>query len=73
MASLLLVHPGMKTTRNAAPGRRSRKIATTLGDLIAAAYGAAGGMGPERQERAVALLTESPLARRFDRRLEFVR
>ena len=63
----------MKTSRHAAPTRRSRKIVTTLGELIAAAYGAAEGEGLQRQERAAALLSESPLARGFSRRLLFVR
>ena len=64
----------MKTPRHGRPTtRRSKKIVTTLGELIAAAYGAADGDRRQRWERAAMLLTESPLARRFSRRLLFVR
>ena len=52
--------------------RFQRKIVTTLGDLIVAAYEAAAP-GPARLERAARLLTRSPLARAMDRHLEFVR
>jgi hypothetical protein len=63
----------MKTPRHATSTRRSKKIVTTLGELIAAAYGAADGDSQQRQERAAMLLTESSLARGFSRRLLFVR
>jgi len=53
--------------------RLPRKIVTTLGDLIAAAYEVADGFGAQREERAAVLLTASPLARRMSRHLRFVR
>ena len=61
----------MKSRRDVA--KLPRKIVTTLGDLIAAAYDAAGGFGPQREERAAVLLTASPLARRLSKQLQFVR
>jgi hypothetical protein len=51
--------------------RLPRRIATTLGDLIAAAYEAAGP-GQARLDRAAKLLTRSPLARAMSRHVEFV-
>ncbi len=63
----------MKSPRRATVIRLPRKIVTTLGDLIAAAYDAAGGFGQQREERAAVLLTQSPLARRLNRQLRFVR
>ncbi len=63
----------MKTPRRAAPSRFSKKFAITLGDLIAAAYEASEGFGRERAERAARLLGEFWLARRYSRRLQFVR
>jgi hypothetical protein len=62
----------MKTRRRTAVAKLPKKILTTLGDLIAAAYEAAGGLGPQREERAAVLLTRSPLARRLNRQLRFV-
>jgi len=56
------------------PARRSpRQLVTTLGDLITAAYDAVPGMGPQRIERALRLLTRSPLARQIHPHVEFVR
>jgi len=46
---------------------------TTLGELISAAYEAVPGMGTQRLERALTLLTESPLARHISPHVEFVR
>ena len=63
----------MKTPRHARQTGPSKKIVTTLGELIAAAYGAAEGDSRQRQKRAAMLLTDSPLARGFSRRLVFVR
>jgi hypothetical protein len=63
----------MKTPRHAAPTSLPKKIVMTLGDLIAAAYEASDGFGRQRAERAAALLTLSPLARRCSRQLLFVR
>jgi hypothetical protein len=59
-----------KTPRK--PARFPRRIATTIGDLIVAAYEAAGP-GQARVDRAAKLLTRSPLARAMDRHLEFVK
>jgi hypothetical protein len=53
--------------------RLPKKVVTTLGDLIAAAYEAADGFGSQRLERAAVLLSASPLARRMNRQLRFVR
>ncbi len=52
---------------------KSSRIVTTLGELITAAYEATDGLGTQRLERAAALLSESPLARRMSRQLQFVR
>jgi hypothetical protein len=62
----------MKSRRNAV-AKLPRKIVTTLGDLIAAAYEATDGLGTQRIERAAELLSASPLARRLNRQLRFVR
>jgi hypothetical protein len=59
-----------RTARRAA--RFPRHVATTLGDLIVAAYEAAGS-GPARLERAARILTESPLAKSMSRHVVFVR
>ncbi|HUL59579.1 MAG TPA: hypothetical protein VLU43_09910 [Anaeromyxobacteraceae bacterium] len=62
-----------------AKGRRSaiknapRKLVTNLGDLISAAYEAVPGIGDQRLERALQLLTRSPLARHLHPHLEFVK
>ena len=53
--------------------RTPRRLVTTLGDLISAAYEAAPGMGTQRVERALRLLTRSPLARHMSPHVEFVR
>jgi hypothetical protein len=60
-----------KTRRRDAVTRIPKKIVTTLGDLISAAYDAADGFGT--QKRAAVILERSPLARRMNRRLSFVR
>jgi hypothetical protein len=60
----------MKPPRKAA--RFHRRVVTTLGDLIAAAYEAAGP-GQERLDRAAQILTRSPLAKAMNRHLEFVK
>jgi hypothetical protein len=56
-----------------AASRLPKRIVTTLGDLISAAYDASEGFGMQRLERAADLLTRSPLARRMSRQLQFVR
>ena len=60
----------MKTRR---PSRMPKRIVTTLGDLISAAYDAADGFGQRKVERAAQILSASPLARRLSRQLQFVR
>ena len=57
------------------PTRKSpaRPLKTTLGELISAAYEAVPGMGEKRLERALRLLTRSPLARHMSPHVEFVR
>ena len=60
---------GKSGTRRPSP----RRLVTTLGDLIAAAYEAAPGIGTQRIERALTLLTRSPLARHISPHVEFVR
>ncbi len=61
-----------KNRRNTSK-RSNRRLVTTLGDLISAAYEAVPGFGPQRTERARALLTRSPLARHLSPHVEFVR
>ncbi len=53
--------------------KASTRIVTTLGDLISAAYEAVPGMGDKKLERALELLTRSPLARHLTPHVEFVR
>lgn len=60
----------MKTRRSI---RMPKRIVTTLGDLISAAYDAADGFGQRKVERAAQILSASPLARRLSRQLQFVR
>jgi len=62
----------MKKARRKTIAGFHRHVVTTLGDLISAAYEAADGFGNQRLERAAALLTSSPLARRMSRHLQFV-
>jgi len=50
-----------------------RRLSTTLGELISAAYEAVPGLGTQRIERALRLLTRSPLARHISPHVEFVR
>jgi hypothetical protein len=63
----------MKSRRQNAVAKLPKRIVTTLGDLIAAAYDAAGGFGPQAEERALVLLSAAPLARRMNRQIRFVR
>lgn len=65
----------MKTTRGPKRSKRSapRRLVTTLGELISAAYDTAPGFGTQRIERALAVLTRSPLARHMSPHVEFVR
>ena len=59
--------------RSNSKASRSRALAVTLGDLISAAYEAVPGAGAQRLERAMRLLTESPLARHLHPHVQFVR
>ncbi len=52
---------------------RPTRTATTLGELITAAYAASGGEGRQRAERAAQLLAASSRRRSWSRRLRFVR
>jgi len=52
---------------------RSRGVAVTLGELISAAYEVVPGAGTQKLERAMRLLTQSPLARHLHPHVEFVR
>lgn len=56
----------MKTTKRVKPSK-VRRVTTTVGDLIAAAYEASRG-----REGARRLLTRSPLARVIQPHLKFV-
>jgi hypothetical protein len=60
---------GRKIAKRSAP----RRLVTTVGELITAAYETAPGFGAQRVERALALLTRSPLARHISPHVEFVR
>jgi len=63
-----------KTTRRTSSKRsRPRGLAVTLGELISAAYEAVPGAGTQKLERAMRLLTQSPLARHLHPHVEFVR
>jgi hypothetical protein len=60
---------GRRTAKKSAP----RHFVTTIGDLVSAAYEVVPGFGDQRLERALRLLTRSPLARHLSPHLEFVR
>jgi hypothetical protein len=53
--------------------RSKKRVTTTLGDIISAAYEAVPGMGQKKLDRALQLLTRSPLARHMYPHVEFVR
>jgi hypothetical protein len=56
------------------PTRKApRRLVTTLGDLISAAYEAVPGAGARKVEQALVLLTRSPLARHLSPHVEFTR
>jgi hypothetical protein len=65
----------MKTRagRRSSNRRTPRMLVTTVGELISAAYEAVPGMGTQRLERALTLLTRSPLARHMSPHVEFVK
>ncbi len=54
-------------------GKGKKRLVTTLGDVISAAYEAVPGFGDKKLERALTLLTRSPLARHMSPHVEFVR
>lgn len=53
--------------------RRPRALVTTIGELISAAYEAVPGMGRERAQRALELLTRPTVARHLNPHVVFVR
>ncbi len=63
----------MPKSRRHAVAKLPKKIVTTLGDLITAAYDAADGFGRQKIEQAANILQAPPLARRMNRQLRFVR
>ena len=65
----------MNATRNSKSRKQSapHRLVTTLGELISAAYETAPGLGAQRLERALTLLTRSPLARHMSPHVVFVR
>jgi hypothetical protein len=72
-----LLREVIMSRHNAKSARRAvrnatRHVITTIGDLVAAAYEAAPGLGYERSASARRLLTRSPLARQISPRLRFV-
>ncbi|HET6440271.1 MAG TPA: hypothetical protein VFG59_19560 [Anaeromyxobacter sp.] len=63
----------MKHSNGTRGGKGRKKLVTTLGDVISAAYEAVPGFGDKKLERALRLLTRSPLARHMSPHVEFVR
>lgn len=63
----------MKTTTRKRTVRRlsPRRLVTTLGELVSAAYDVADGLGEKRLETARLLLTRSPLARAMSPHVRF--
>ncbi len=62
-----------KTRRRNSVTKIPARVATTLGELISAAYEAADGFGNEKLQRAADILSATPLAQRLSRQVEFVR
>ena len=62
-----------RVRRSSARQSAPHRLVTTLGDVISAAYEAVPGAGRQRVERALALLTRSPLARHMSPHVKFVR
>jgi hypothetical protein len=54
-------------------GKGRKRLVTTVGDVISAAYEAAPGFGNRKLQLALALLTRSSLARHMTPHVEFVR
>jgi hypothetical protein len=63
----------MKHRDSMKPPKAKKRFVTTLGDVISAAYEAVPGFGDKKLERALTLLTRSPLARHMSPHVEFVR
>ena len=63
----------MKKTRRHSAARLPGRVATTLGELISAAYEAADGLGYQKLERAAQILSSARLARRLSPHVQFVR
>jgi hypothetical protein len=62
----------MKKQILALPSRSAHRLATTVGELISAAFEAAPGNGSARLAVARAILTSRPLARRLSRPIALV-
>ena len=54
-------------------GKGRKRLVTTVGDVISAAYEAAQGFGNRKLQLALTLLTRSSLARHMTPHVEFVR
>ena len=63
----------VRRRRSSKSSNASRRLVTTLGELISAAYESVPGIGDQRLERALELLERSPLARKISPHVEFVR
>ena len=61
-----------KKTMSSMARLTSRRLVTTIGDLVSAAYEAVPGFGRQRLRGAMVLLTRSPLAERISPQLRFV-
>lgn len=53
--------------------RTKTSVATTIGDLLAAAWEAVPGIGAARAQRVAVLLAVTPLSHRANRRIQFSR
>jgi hypothetical protein len=53
--------------------RTKRSVATTVGELLAAAWEAVPGLGAARAQRVAVLLAVTPLSHRANRRIQFSR
>lgn len=63
----------MKKTRRHTVARLPARVATTVGELISAAYEAADGFGNQKLERAAQILSSARFARRISPHVQFVR
>jgi len=63
----------MTSRINGKANRSKKRYVTTLGDIISAAYEAVPGLGAKKVERALTLLTRSPLARQMSPHVVFVK